>query len=151
MTLRRPDRTGAPRMAPEFARALRADGLDLTLVHGPLPRTGPSILPDVAGLGVRAVLEPRLERPWDPRLIRALAERVRRDGGRCVIGVNQSDRAPALLAAARAGVPGVLMVQNQHRFYGRARWPPGSGAATGPSSPGTPPSPSARPRWCATR
>ncbi|WP_369135112.1 glycosyltransferase family 4 protein [Modestobacter sp. I12A-02662] len=118
MTLRRPDRTGAPRMALEFARALRADGLDLTLVHGPLPRTGPSILPDVAGVGVRTVLEPRLERPWDPRLVRALAARVRRDGGRCVIGVNQSDRAPALLAAARAGVPGVLMVQNQHRFHG---------------------------------
>jgi glycosyltransferase involved in cell wall biosynthesis len=118
MTLRRPDRTGAPRMALEFARALRADGFDLTLVHGRVPGEGPSILPDVAALGVRTVLEPRLERPWDPRLVRALAGRVRRDGGRCVIGVNQSDRAPALLAAARAGVPGVLMVQNQHRFWG---------------------------------
>jgi glycosyltransferase involved in cell wall biosynthesis len=32
--------------------------------------------------------------------------------------VNQRDRAPALLAAARAGVPGVLMVQNQHHFWG---------------------------------
>jgi glycosyltransferase involved in cell wall biosynthesis len=118
MTLRRPDRTGAPRMALEFARALRAGGFDLTLVHGRVPGEGPSILPDVAALGVRTVLEPRLERPWDPRLVRALAGRVRRDGGRCVIGVNQSDRAPALLAAARAGVPGVLMVQNQHRFWG---------------------------------
>lgn len=118
MTLRLPDRTGAAKMALEFARALRADGFDLTLVHGPVPRQGPSILPDVAALGVRTVLEPRLERPWDPRLVRGLAERVRRDGGRCVIGVNQRDRAPALLAAARAGVPGVLMVQNQHHFWG---------------------------------
>ncbi|MGY1642714.1 glycosyltransferase [Geodermatophilus sp. SYSU D00703] len=118
MTLRRPDRTGAPKMALEFARALRADGFDVTLVHGRVPRNGPSILPDVAERGIRTVLEPRLERPWDPRLVRALAERVRRDGGRCVIGVNQSDRVPALLAAARAGVPGVLMVQNQHRFWG---------------------------------
>ena len=118
MTLRLPDRTGAAKMALEFARALRADGFDLTLVHGPVPRQGPSILPDVEALGVRTVLEPRLERPWDPRLVRGLAERVRRDGGRCVIGVNQRDRAPALLAAARAGVPGVLMVQNQHHFWG---------------------------------
>jgi glycosyltransferase involved in cell wall biosynthesis len=118
MTLRLPDRTGAAKMALEFARALRADGFELTLVHGPVPRNGPSILPDVAALGVALVLEPRLERPWDPRLVRHLAGRVRRDGGRCVIGVNQRDRAPALLAAARAGVPGVLMVQNQHHFWG---------------------------------
>ncbi|HZB19023.1 MAG TPA: glycosyltransferase family 4 protein [Blastococcus sp.] len=118
MTLRLPDRTGAAKMALEFARALRADGFELTLVHGAVPRQGPSILPDVAALGVRTVLEPRLERPWDPRLVRGLADRVGRDGGRCVIGVNQRDRAPALLAAARAGVPGVLMVQNQHHFWG---------------------------------
>ena len=118
MTLRLPDRTGAARMALEFARALRADGFDLTLVHGAVPPNGPSILPDVTALGVRTVLEQRLERPWDPRLVSGLADRVRRDGGRCVIGVNQRDRAPALLAAARAGVPGILMVQNQHHFWG---------------------------------
>jgi glycosyltransferase involved in cell wall biosynthesis len=118
MTLRLPDRTGAAKMALQFAQALRNDGFDLTLVHGPVPRSGPSILPDIADLGVRTDLEPRLERPWDPRLVPALAERVRRDAGRCVIGVNQRDRAPALLAAARSGVPGVLMVQNQHHFWG---------------------------------
>jgi len=118
MTLRLPDRTGAAKMALEFARALRADGFDLTLLHGAVPRNGPSILPDMAALGVRTALEPRLERPWDPRLVRSLAARVRRDGGRCVIGVNQRDRAPALVAAGRAGVPGVLMVQNQHHFWG---------------------------------
>jgi glycosyltransferase involved in cell wall biosynthesis len=118
MTLRLPDRTGAAKMALEFARALRADGFDLTLVHGAAPAEGPSILPDMAEIGVRTVLEPGLDRPWDPRLVPALAARVRRDGGRCVIGVNQRDRAPALLAAARVGAPGLLMVQNQHHFWG---------------------------------
>lgn len=118
MTLRLPDRTGAAKMAAEFARALREAGFDLTLVHGPVPVQEPTILPDFAALGVRTVLEARLERPWDPRLVPALADQVRRDGGRCVIGVNQRDRVPALLAAARAGVPGVLMVQNQHHFWG---------------------------------
>jgi glycosyltransferase involved in cell wall biosynthesis len=120
MTLRLPDRTGAAKMALGFARALVDDGFTLTLVHGAPPASGPSILPDFAALGVRTVPEPRLERPWDPRLVPALAEQVRRDGGTCVIGVNQRDRVPALLAAARAGVPGVLMVQNQHHFWGPA-------------------------------
>jgi glycosyltransferase involved in cell wall biosynthesis len=118
MTLRLPDRTGAAKMALGYAEALRATGHELTLVHGAAPTSGPSILPDFAAIGARTILEPRLERPWDPRLVPALAGRVRRDGGRCVIGVNQRDRGPALLAAARAGVPGVLMVQNQHRFWG---------------------------------
>ncbi|MGY1691432.1 glycosyltransferase family 4 protein [Geodermatophilus sp. SYSU D01105] len=120
MTLRLPDRTGAAKMALGFARALVDDGFTLTLLHGAPPATGPSILPDFAALGARTVPEPRLERPWDPRLVPALAAQVRRDGGRCVIGVNQRDRVPALLAAARAGVPGVLMVQNQHHFWGPA-------------------------------
>jgi glycosyltransferase involved in cell wall biosynthesis len=118
MTLRLPDRTGAAKMAAGFARALREDGFELTLVHGPVPVEEPTILPDFAAMGARTALEPRLERPWDPRLVPALADQVRRDGGRCVIGVNQRDRVPALLAAARAGVPGVLMVQNQHHFWG---------------------------------
>jgi glycosyltransferase involved in cell wall biosynthesis len=118
MTLRLPDRTGAARMALGFGRALRADGFDLTLVHGPAPADGPSILPDFVALGATTVLEPRLDRPYDPRLVPALADRVRRDSGLCVIGVNQRDRVPALLAASRAGVPGVLMVGNQHHFWG---------------------------------
>jgi glycosyltransferase involved in cell wall biosynthesis len=118
MTLRLPDRTGAAKMAAAFARALREDGFELTLLHGPAPVDEPTILPDFTAMGAATVLEPRLDRPWDPRLVPSLAARVNRDGGRCVIGVNQRDRVPALLAAARAGVPGVLMVQNQHHFWG---------------------------------
>jgi glycosyltransferase involved in cell wall biosynthesis len=87
-------------------------------VHGTVPASEPSILPDFAALGVETVLEPRLERPWDPLLVRAVAGRVRREGGVCVIGVNQRDRMLALLAAARAGVPGVVVVGNQHHFWG---------------------------------
>jgi glycosyltransferase involved in cell wall biosynthesis len=118
MTLRLPDRTGAAKMALAFTQALQAEGFAVTLVHGTVPASEPSILPDVAALGVRTVLEPRLERPWDPLLVRSVAARVRSEGSVCVIGVNQRDRMLALLAAARAGVPGVLVVGNQHRFWG---------------------------------
>jgi glycosyltransferase involved in cell wall biosynthesis len=118
MTLRLPDRTGAAQMALGFAQALQAADLDVTLVHGTVPASEPSILPDFAALGIQTVLEPRLERPWDPRLVRALADRVRSEGGVCVIGVNQRDRMLALLAAARAQVPGVVVVGNQHHFWG---------------------------------
>ncbi len=105
-------------MALAFAQALQAAGFDVTLVHGTVPASEPSILPDFAALGARTVLEPRLERPWDPLLVRSVADRVRSEDGVCVIGVNQRDRMLALLAAARAGVPGVLVVGNQHRFWG---------------------------------
>ena len=118
MTLRLPDRTGAAKMALEFALALTEAEFDVTLIHGRVPARGPTILPDFGDIGARTVLEPRLERPYDPRLVPALAKQVRDEQGVCVIGVNQRDRVPALLAAARAGVPGVLMVQNQHRFWG---------------------------------
>ncbi|NEK59344.1 glycosyltransferase family 4 protein [Geodermatophilus sabuli] len=118
MTLRLPDRTGAAKMALAFAQALHADRFDVTLVHGTVPASEPSILPDFAQLGAETVLEPRLERPWDPLLVRAVADRVRSEGGVCVIGVNQRDRMLALLAASRAGVPGVVVVGNQHRFWG---------------------------------
>ncbi|WP_369132307.1 glycosyltransferase family 4 protein [Modestobacter sp. I12A-02662] len=118
MTLRLPDRTGAARMALAFGSALRGAGFDLTLVHGSVPADGRSILPDFAAIGAATVLESRLDRPWGPLLVPDLAARVRRDAGRVVIGVNQRDRMPALLAASRAGVPGVLVVGNQHHFWG---------------------------------
>jgi glycosyltransferase involved in cell wall biosynthesis len=105
-------------MAHSFARALRQAGHDVVLVHGPVVDGAPSIVPDFGGIGARTVLDDRLVRPVTPRLVEDLTALSRGDGAACIIGVNQHDRVPAILAAQRAGVAGILMVQNQHRFHG---------------------------------
>ena len=60
----------------------------------------------------------RLDRPWSPKLVFDLARRARDGHMSCVIGVNQRDRSIAVLAGAGRGIPSVLMVQNQHHFWG---------------------------------
>ncbi len=117
-TLRLPDRTGAAQMALQVARAFRRRGHGVTLVHGPLPPGEPSIVPDFYEIGATTVAEKRLDRPWSPLLVSDLAGRARRAGARAIVGVNQRDRLPAVLAAARARIPAVVMVQNQHHFWG---------------------------------
>lgn len=117
-TLRLPDRTGAAQMALQVARAFRRRGHGVTLVHGPLPPGEPSILPDLREIGATTIEEKRLDRPWSPLLVSDLAGRAKQAGARAIIGVNQRDRLPAVLAAARARIPAVVMVQNQHHFWG---------------------------------
>lgn len=118
MTLRRPDRTGAARMALGYARALLRAGHRVTVLHGAMPAGAPSIIGDFAEVGVSTVPCRRMEQPWNPLQARDLARHAQAAGASCIIGVNQRDRVPALLAARCLGVPGILMVQNQHRFHG---------------------------------
>lgn len=120
-TLTLPDATGASRMAGHFAAAFRRKGHDVTLVHGPLPADSDSILPEMQSLGVETVAEPGLACPASPFLAARLARLFdqRRPAG--VIGVQQRDRAIALQAAHRIGVPGFISAQNKHVFWGR--WP----------------------------
>lgn len=118
MTLRLPDRTGAARMALGYAKALLRAGHEVTLLHGAVPAGAPSIVPDFVSIGASTVLTHRMEQPWNPLQAADLTRRARTAGAACVIGVNQRDRVPALVAARRLGVPGILMVQNQHRFHG---------------------------------
>jgi glycosyltransferase involved in cell wall biosynthesis len=118
MTLRRPDRTGAARMALGYARALLRAGHRVTVLHGAMPAGAPSIIGDFAEVGVTPVPCRRMEQPWNPLQARDLAGHAQAAGASCIIGVNQRDRVPALVAARRLGVPGILMVQNQHRFHG---------------------------------
>ncbi|MCA9791830.1 MAG: glycosyltransferase family 4 protein [Candidatus Eremiobacteraeota bacterium] len=118
MTLAAPDKTGAARMAFFFARALVQAGHPVRLLHGPEPVS--SILPEMRQAGVEPVLEKGLALPIDPRLPARVASQARQLGAGAVVGVNQRDRAVALTAAHQLGLPGVVMVQNLHRFWGPA-------------------------------
>ncbi|MEJ5254781.1 MAG: glycosyltransferase family 4 protein [Acidimicrobiales bacterium] len=120
MTLRLPDRTGAARMALGYAKAFLRSGHEVTLLHGAPPAGAPSIVSDFAAIGATTVRTRRMEQPWNPLQAADLTRHARSAGATCVIGVNQRDRVPALVAARRLGVPGILMVQNQHRFHGPA-------------------------------
>ncbi|GMU55137.1 MAG: glycosyl transferase family 1 [Candidatus Xenobia bacterium] len=119
MTLASPDKTGAARMAQVFCRALGEAGHRVRLIHGPPPAS--NILDDMRAVGVDPKLEARLTFPLSPAVPRRVAELARQWGAGAVIGVNQRDRAVALQAARRLGVPGLLMMQSLHMFWGG--WP----------------------------
>jgi len=120
-TLTLPDATGASRMVVHFAAAFRRRGHDVTLVHGPVPKNEASILPEMQAMGVETLLESGLAFPASPFLVGRLARMFRERRPLGVIGVQQRDRAIALQAAHRIGVPGFVSAQNTHIFWGR--WP----------------------------
>jgi glycosyltransferase involved in cell wall biosynthesis len=120
MTLALPDGTGASRMAFYLCRAMCQAGHRVRLVHGPPPGPyGRLFLDEMRQLGVDLQLEGGLAFPVAvSKRVAALAGQWKSHG---VIGINQRDRAVALQAAHRLGVPGVLHVGNQHHFWGPLR------------------------------
>jgi hypothetical protein len=108
-------------MAYEFAASMVRRNHQVTLVHGPIPSSIKSITPEMEALGVETVLFPGLALPW-PWRSKELAEVIRRREARGVVAFNQLDRAIALRAAARVGVPGFISAQNMHRFRGPWPW-----------------------------
>jgi glycosyltransferase involved in cell wall biosynthesis len=126
LTLALPEATGAPKMAYWFARALRAAGHNVILIHGPEPpgndKNGEqSILGQMRALGVQTETVDGLAFPLGSAVPRRVAEITRTHGAGCVIGFQQRDRVVALQAARRVGVAGIISAQNQHRF--RGNWP----------------------------
>ncbi len=119
MTLASPDRTGAARMAHAYCRALGEAGHPVRLIHGRVPQS--NILDDMRAVGVDPRLEARLTFPLSPAVPRRVAAMAGEWGAAAVIGVNQRDRAVALQAARRLGVPGLILMQSLHMFWGR--WP----------------------------
>lgn len=106
-------------MAQVYCRALRQAGHEVLLIHGPVPPV--SILEEMAEAGIGLSLEEGLAFPLSPSVARRVSARAGRFGARAVIGVNQRDRAVALEAAGLLGLPGVLLMQSLHRFWGG--WP----------------------------
>jgi glycosyltransferase involved in cell wall biosynthesis len=126
MTLALPEATGAPKMAYLFAQALVGGGHRVVLAHGPDPAAdgdgaGESILGPMREIGVRTVPVDGLAFPLTAAAPRRVAEIAVEHAASSVIGFQQRDRAVALKAAHRAGIPGVISAQNRHTF--RGTWP----------------------------
>jgi glycosyltransferase involved in cell wall biosynthesis len=116
MTLTTPEKTGAARMAFNYCQALIRADYPVFLLHGPEPSN--TIVPEMVSLGVKCHLEKGLAFPLGGAVSRRTAEFARACQAGAIIGVNQRDRAVALEAAHKAGVRGLVMVQNLHRFWG---------------------------------
>lgn len=120
ITLDNPERTGAPRMALQYARALDAAGHRVLVACGPPSEAASSILPELerAGLEVRRV--PPSSLASAPTVLARLRRLVRREGVTCVLGFQQRDRVFACLLARLTGTTCVISAQNQHVFRGEA-------------------------------
>lgn len=118
LTLDNPERTGAPRMALQYARALVSSGHRVIAACGPPTDGVSSILPDLAEAGVDVRRIP----PVTPRRVATVLARlrslIRREEVVCVLGFQQRDRVLACLVAGVTGVRCVISAQNQHVFRG---------------------------------
>lgn len=118
VTLENPERTGAPLMALQYARALASAGHRVLVACGPPSEGTSSILGDLEEAG----LEVRRLPPSSPgsalRVLRRLHGLVRRERVSCVLGVQQRDRVFACLVSRLTGTRCVISAQNQHVFRG---------------------------------
>ncbi len=108
-------------MVVHFVSAFLRNGYEVSVVHGLIPASESSILPELINMGVETVLEPELAFPLRPGLVKKLAETFRSRRPIAIVGVQQRDRAIAMQAANRIGVAGFIALQNSHVFGGR--WP----------------------------
>lgn len=120
VTLENPERTGAPRMALQYGRALSSAGHRVLVACGPPSESASSILPELeeAGLEVRRV--PSFTPGNAVTVLARLRGLVRREGVSCVLGFQQRDRVLACLLARITGATCVISAQNQHVFRGEA-------------------------------
>ncbi|MCB0981032.1 MAG: glycosyltransferase family 4 protein [Acidimicrobiaceae bacterium] len=122
MTLALSDTSGASLVALRYASALRERGHEVALAYGPTGRPGAPlhapIVPRFEELGAVAEYVPALARPIGSAAPAAVAALARRVGAAAIVGIQQRDRAVALRAARRVGVPGLVTLQNRHIFWG---------------------------------
>lgn len=118
VTLENPERTGAPKMASQYARELVDAGHEVLAACGPPSEATSTVLPDLEEAGV----EVRDVPPFGPRNAAAalwrLRSLIRRRDVECVVGFQQRDRVLASLAAGLTGTRCVISAQNQHVFRG---------------------------------
>lgn len=127
-TLSLPDRTGASKMAMQFARSAVGSGHVVHIAHGPVPpvptgktRDEVTFLGELESIGVTCHPVPSLVKSLNFTAVRALRGIIRKHEVSHVVGFNQRDRASAIVAAYLEQAKGIVSAQNQHRFYGTAK------------------------------
>jgi glycosyltransferase involved in cell wall biosynthesis len=118
ITLENPERTGAPRMALQYARALVSAGHRVLVASGPPSEGASSILAELEGAGVEVRRIPPLTPRTAVTVLRGLHRLVRRHDIVCLIGFQQRDRILTCLLAGLTGTRCVISAQNQHVFRG---------------------------------
>jgi glycosyltransferase involved in cell wall biosynthesis len=118
ITLENPERSGAPRMALQYARALVSAGHRVLAVCGPPSEAASSILPDLQQAGVEVRRVPSFAPRTAMTLLRRLRDVIRGENIDCVVGFQQRDRVLACLTARLAGTRCVISAQSQHVFRG---------------------------------
>lgn len=125
-TLAIPDRTGAAKMAYQFALALLEHGHEVAIAHGPIPfeRPGQSIgevsfLGELERAGARTFLLTALQRSLNPEAVVRLLALIARCQTTHLVGFHQRDRANAITAARLSGCKVAVAAGNRHVFYGK--------------------------------
>lgn len=118
LTLENPERTGAPKMAVQYAAALVAAGHGVIAACGPPSKTTSSVLPQLVDAGVEVRSVPPLGLGTLPTLVRRLRALIRDEEVACVVGFQQRDRVLACLLSRLTGARCVISAQNQHVFRG---------------------------------
>lgn len=116
-TLENPERTGAPRMTLQYARALVAGGHRVLVACGPC-ENGTSIVGDLEEAGVQVLDVPSFSPRNAGKVLLRLNSAIRTEGVTCVVGSQQRDHVLACLVAGFTGARCVVFAQNQHVFRG---------------------------------
>lgn len=118
VTLENPERTGAPKMAAQYAGALASAGHRVVAACGPPSEGTSSVLPELRRAGVDVRRTPALGLRSAPAVLGRLRSLIREGKVSCVVGFQQRDRVLACLAAAGTDARCVISAQNQHVFRG---------------------------------
>ena len=121
MTVTKPLAYGAVRMAAHYAAALHAAGHTVLFAYGPLlpdEADAPTVLGDMAELGIETVPVPNMGAVLKPSVRQNLAALVRSRQADLIVASQLRDTVVGMAVAAKTGVPGIVNAQNMPRFTG---------------------------------
>lgn len=118
-TIHSPSVYGAGRMASVFALDAMKNGFEIEFAYGKDVKAGERRITDeLREVGVPVHFVPNMARELSPLGSRPLTALARRLGANAIASSQLRDVAPAMLAARRAGIPGLAVCMNLPHFRG---------------------------------